>query len=216
MTQAGDTARPRATPPRVTKTVANRAADNLDQINNVIGGWYRYYDGYDPMFGWWMKDPYRKLDDALTSYARALRERVVGFRPATAQVAASRGGGGGRGGAGGGGGRAAAAAVAAVAATRTTTARSSATRSAIEGLKADLDHEMIPYTPEELIAIAEREYAFSLSEAKKAAREMGLRRRLEGGDGEGEEHATSSRASSRSSFAISHDRPRRSSTRTIG
>jgi len=33
---------------------------------------------------------------------------------------------------------------------------------------------MIPYTPEELIAIAEREYAFSLSEAKKAAREMGF------------------------------------------
>jgi len=29
----------------------------------------------------------------------------------------------------------------------------------------------IPYTPEELIGIAEREYAFSLSEAKKAARE---------------------------------------------
>ena len=33
---------------------------------------------------------------------------------------------------------------------------------------------MMPYTPEELIAIAEREYAFSLSEAKKAAREMGF------------------------------------------
>ena len=42
------------------------------------------------------------------------------------------------------------------------------------GLKADLDFEMMPYTPQELIAIAEREYAFSLSEAKKAAREMGL------------------------------------------
>jgi uncharacterized protein (DUF885 family) len=33
---------------------------------------------------------------------------------------------------------------------------------------------MIPYTPEELIAIAEREYAFSLSEIKKAARAMGF------------------------------------------
>src|SRR5205085_9495807 len=42
------------------------------------------------------------------------------------------------------------------------------------GLAADLAHEMIPYTPQELMAIAEREYAFSLSEAKKAAREMGL------------------------------------------
>ena len=33
---------------------------------------------------------------------------------------------------------------------------------------------MIPYTPEELIALAEQQYAFSLSEAKKAAREMGF------------------------------------------
>jgi hypothetical protein len=38
----------------------------------------------------------------------------------------------------------------------------------------DLRHEMIPYSAEELIAIAEREYAFSLSEIKKAAREMGF------------------------------------------
>jgi hypothetical protein len=33
---------------------------------------------------------------------------------------------------------------------------------------------MIPYTQQELIGIAEREYAFSLNEAKKAAKEMGF------------------------------------------
>jgi uncharacterized protein (DUF885 family) len=33
---------------------------------------------------------------------------------------------------------------------------------------------MIPYTADELIAIAEKEYAFSLAEAKKAARELGF------------------------------------------
>ena len=166
VTQAGDTARPRATPPRVTKTVANRAAENLDQIKNVVGSWYRYYDGYDPTFGWWMKDPYRKLDDALTSYARVLRERVVGFRPATAQIASAAGGG--RGGAAGGGGRGGGGGDA------NNDGPIIGDPIGIEGLKADLDHEMMPYTPEELIAIAEREYAFSLSEAKKAAREMGL------------------------------------------
>jgi len=165
VTQAGDTARPRAAPPRVTKTVANRAAENLDQIKNVVGSWYRYYDGYDPTFGWWMKDPYRKLDDALTSYARVLRERVVGFRPANAQVASAAGGGRG-GAAGGGGGRGGGDA--------NNDGPIIGDPIGIEGLKADLDHEMMPYTPEELIAIAEREYAFSLSEAKKAAREMGL------------------------------------------
>jgi uncharacterized protein (DUF885 family) len=43
-----------------------------------------------------------------------------------------------------------------------------------EGLSADLAHEMIPYTVEELIAIAEREYAWCEAEFKKAARDMGF------------------------------------------
>ncbi|MGH7753229.1 MAG: DUF885 family protein, partial [Gemmatimonadales bacterium] len=38
----------------------------------------------------------------------------------------------------------------------------------------DLAHEFIAYTPEELIAIAEREYAWSEAEIKRAARDMGL------------------------------------------
>ncbi len=43
-----------------------------------------------------------------------------------------------------------------------------------DGLAVDLAGEMIPYTPTELIAIAEKEYAFLEGEAKKAAREMGF------------------------------------------
>lgn len=162
-----DTARPRAMAPRVTKTVANRAADNLDALRGGITAWYRYYDGFDPMFTWWMKDPYAKLNDALTSYARTLRERVVGFRPAqlaaAGRGAAPAGGAAGAGGRGGGGGM-----------TASSDEPIIGDPIGVEGLKADLAYEMIPYTPEELIAIAEKEYAFSLSEAKKAAREMGF------------------------------------------
>src|SRR5262249_59353697 len=44
----------------------------------------------------------------------------------------------------------------------------------VDGLNAELAYEMIPYSPQELIDIAEREYAFSLSEAKEAAKEMGF------------------------------------------
>jgi hypothetical protein len=162
--QQGDTMRRRATAPVVTKTVANRAADNLDQVRGVVTNWYRYYDGYDPMFSWWLKDPYAKLNDALTAHARTLRERVVGFRPANAQLAAA-----GRGGAAGGGGRGGAAA-----ADASNEGPIIGDPIGADGLAADLEYEMIPYTPEELIAIAEREYAFSLSEAKKASREMGF------------------------------------------
>jgi hypothetical protein len=165
---ATDTARPRATAPHVSKTVANRAADDLDQLRAGVGTWYRYYNGYDPMFSWWLKDPYRKLDDALNRYARTLRERVVGFKPEVlAAGAASRGGAGAAGGGAAGGGRGG------------STAASDdepiiGDPIGAEGLEADLAYEMIPYTPEELVAIAEKEYAFSLSEAKKAAREMGF------------------------------------------
>jgi uncharacterized protein (DUF885 family) len=42
------------------------------------------------------------------------------------------------------------------------------------GLTADLAHEMMPYTPERLIRIAEREYAWCEAEMKKASREMGF------------------------------------------
>jgi hypothetical protein len=151
-------ARQRASAPAVSKTVANRAAENIDQLGRVLQNWYEYYEGYDPLFSWWVKDPYKRLDESLKRYARTLRERVVGFK---AQPS------GGAGGSGAPGGRTADAA--------------SANDGPIvgdpigaQGLREDLAHEMIPYTPQELIAIAEREYAFSLSEMKKAAREMGF------------------------------------------
>ena len=142
--------RPRSAP-AATKTVANRAADDLDRIRGVVAGWYKFYDGYDPVFTWWLKDPYAKLNDALTAYARTLRERVVGIKTPAAPVAGAERG------------------------------QAAASNEpiigdpiGIDGLNAELAHEMIAYSPQELIGIAEREYAFSLSEAKKAAKEMGF------------------------------------------
>ncbi|MEP6999976.1 MAG: DUF885 family protein [bacterium] len=155
--QADSTAKPRAQPPRVSRTVANRAAENIDQVRGIVTNWYRYYDGYDPQFTWWTKSPYARLDSALTRYARTLRERVVGIPPAVLAANTGRGGGG----AGAGAGPA-------------NDGPIIGDPIGAEGLKEDLEHEMIPYTPQELIAIAEREYAFSLSEVKKAARDLGL------------------------------------------
>ncbi len=43
-----------------------------------------------------------------------------------------------------------------------------------EGLKLDLEHEMMPYGPDELIAVAEGEFAWCEAEWKKVARDMGL------------------------------------------
>ncbi|MFN8218941.1 MAG: DUF885 family protein [Fimbriimonadales bacterium] len=43
-----------------------------------------------------------------------------------------------------------------------------------DALLVDMAHELIPYSPEELVQIAEKEYAWCLAEAKKAAKEMGF------------------------------------------
>jgi hypothetical protein len=43
-----------------------------------------------------------------------------------------------------------------------------------QGLINDLQYELIPYTPEELIAIAEKEFAWCDAEVRKASREMGF------------------------------------------
>ena len=138
-----DSGKKSASSAKVSRTVANRAANDVDAIRRVMTNWYKYYDGYDPTFTWWMKDPYKKLDDALTRYARTLRERIVGFKPADGQSGANTG-------------------------------PIVGDPIGKKGLDDELAYEMIPYTPEQLIAIAEREYAFSLSEIKKAAREMGF------------------------------------------
>lgn len=42
------------------------------------------------------------------------------------------------------------------------------------GLREDLAREMVPYSPEELIAVAEAEFAALEAEARRAARDMGL------------------------------------------
>jgi hypothetical protein len=138
---AADSARARPASPKVSRTVANRAADNLDELRRTLTAWYKFYDGYDPLFSWWSRDPYRKLDSALVRYSRTLRERVVGMRPQ--DIAQNTG-------------------------------PIIGDPIGAEGLKEDLRYEMIPYSPEELIAIAEKEYAFSLSEMKKASRDMGF------------------------------------------
>lgn len=149
-------ARARGTPPRVSRTVANRAAEQLDQLRTTVGGWYRFHSGYDPMFSWWMKDPQQKLNESMLRYAATIRERIIGM-PRAAPVVAGRAGG-----------------------TPGSDVADANTGPIIgdpigaTGLAADLRYEMIPYSAEELIAIAEREYAFSLSEIKKAAREMGF------------------------------------------
>lgn len=119
------------------KPVANRAARQLAGLRNSLRHWYGFFDGYDPVFTWWMGQPYKEVDKSLQDYGTFLRERVVGLKPDDKETIV-----------GDPIGR--------------------------EALLASLAHEMIPYTPEELVVIANKEFAWCEAEMKRASNDLGF------------------------------------------
>jgi uncharacterized protein (DUF885 family) len=119
------------------REVAARAAGRVAELHRLIDDWFNHFDGYDPLFGWWARAPYKTLSDGLQAYARLLREDVAGIRPG--QVEPIIGDPIGR-----------------------------------QALLLDLHNEMIPYSPEELIAIAEEQFAWGDAEMRRAARDLGF------------------------------------------
>lgn len=119
------------------KFSAFRAARFNDQLLRNLADWYRFYNQYDPQFGWWVTEPYNRTAKALGEYSAFLREKVCGLKPGdTAPIVGDPIG--------------------------------------REALLNELKYEMIPYSPEELIEIANKEYAWCEAEMKKASREMGF------------------------------------------
>jgi uncharacterized protein (DUF885 family) len=180
----------RAEPGKIKKSSGNRAVRATNGLRGALRAWFEYYNSYDPLFTWWVDEPYKALDQALGGYSTYLSERLVGLRsneggPALAQ-AGVQGGGAGRGGPGGGpgggGGQrgAGGGGFAGGGAGRPSGARTGDFSDIIgdpigrDGLMVELASEMIPYTPEELIAIANKELDWCESEMKKASRELGF------------------------------------------
>ncbi len=120
------------------KVVALRAANRLAELSKTFEDWFKFYDGYDPTFSWWAREPHKQAATTLEDYQKLLREKVAGIDP-KAKDEPIIGDPIGR-----------------------------------TGLLADLENEMIAYSPEELIAIAEKEFAWVDTELKRAARDMGL------------------------------------------
>src|SRR5262249_24213443 len=90
----------------------------------------------DPMFTWWVGEPYKTTDSLLEKYGVFLREKIVGVK----------------------------------ANDNTETIGDPIGR---EALMSELAYEMIPYKPEELIALANKEFDWCEAEMKKASRELG-------------------------------------------
>jgi hypothetical protein len=241
---------------RASRQQALDAANALQQLRGNLNAWFIFFDGYDPIFSWWNRIPYRHIDTTLQSYTTFLRDRIaaanlnstisgpaIRIEPSPAPkypdvpdlqeiislpqdemtdiVARFRGAGSGRGGRGQGG---AAAASSPPRDARFLSAWSAALRTldfdklsrnaqvdylyirkrieletarlgkplpannprktddsgipgaarGREGLIRDLEDELIPYSPEQLIVLAEREFAWHENEMKKASREMGF------------------------------------------
>src|SRR5690606_13469747 len=97
---------------------------------------YDFYQGYDPLFSWWVPEPYKALSKELSDFAALVRSKQasIDFKDGS-----------------GIGGR-------------------PIGRDAFARL---LREEMISYTPEELLKIADKEFAWCEAELLKAAAEMG-------------------------------------------
>ncbi|KAF4632228.1 hypothetical protein G7Y89_g5903 [Cudoniella acicularis] len=121
---------------KIEKSSAFRAARLLEKLQVHLDEWYKFYKGYDPLFSWWVPEPYEKTQKSIEELVIIIKEKLVGIgkddKDAIVGDPIGR-----------------------------------------EGLLADLDSEMIPYTPEELIEIGEKEYTWCEAEMKKASKELG-------------------------------------------
>ena len=153
----------RAATVKATPLAGQRASQQADRLRGALEQWFGFYNGYDPAFTQKVPPAYREVTQALSDYSRFLREKVAGLKPGTV-LADNTGRGGGRGGRGRGG-----------APDNAPPASDEIVGDPIgrEGLMEDLAGEMIVYTPEQLIEIGNREYAWCENEMKKASREMG-------------------------------------------
>ena len=153
-----------AKPAGVTPAVGVRASQRVDALRGALQQWFAFYNGYDPAFTEKVPASHQAAAKALAAYSTLLRQKIGGLAGAAPAVAAVPGAGGGRG--GGRGGQAPEPAGADDEIVGDPIGR--------EGLLEDLAGEMIPYTPEQLIEIGNREYAWCETEMKKASRELGF------------------------------------------
>jgi uncharacterized protein (DUF885 family) len=63
-----------------TPTVGRRAAHATEALRLTLKRWHDFYDGYDPMFTWWVAQPYKRADAAMTAYAMLVSEKIAGVK----------------------------------------------------------------------------------------------------------------------------------------
>ena len=62
---------------RVSRAQATDAAFAVETLRANMADWFTFYNGYDPLFTWWMNLPYKHLDESLQAYSVFLRDTVA-------------------------------------------------------------------------------------------------------------------------------------------
>jgi len=65
----------------ISKSSAYRAVNTIQKLREHLKQWFGFYKGYDPLFTWWVKEPYGRLYEAMDEYAKSIREVIVGIKP---------------------------------------------------------------------------------------------------------------------------------------
>jgi hypothetical protein len=169
---------------KASPAVLNRASTRVVQLRNTLRVWFNFYDLYDPQFSFWLDNEYKNADTALDAYAQFLHT-TSGIPGPLETGFGGRGGGGFEGGGGGGrggggGGRGGAGAGTAGEGQRSGPALGSNEELSGVGpvgndaLVEALRNAMIAYTPDELIKLANKEFAWCDKEMLRASHEMGF------------------------------------------
>lgn len=108
-------------------------------LQEILKNYFDFYNGYDPLFSWWVPKTYTEVDAALAEYAIQLKSKRKDSSTQKDDGSGIVGNPIGR-----------------------------------EELIRQLQTEFIPYSPEELVAIANKEFVWCDAELLKATREMGF------------------------------------------
>lgn len=128
--------------PKVTPVLAVRTAQLLEGFGSKLDRWFEFYDGFQPEFGWWTRQPVGELKKELEATAAFFRKDLAGLKgePGDPLIGDPVG---------------------------------------RQVLSSQLESEMIAHSADELLALAEKEFAWCEVEAAKAASAMGCRDRNE-------------------------------------
>jgi hypothetical protein len=123
----------------IEQTMADYTATAIKGLQSSLKNYYNFYNGYDPLFTWWVPKTYTVTDSLLNMYAVAIRKKgkLVSYQKDDGSGIIGKPIG-------------------------------------REELIRQLKLEFIPYTPEELFEIANKEFAWCDAELLKASREMGF------------------------------------------